>query len=484
MRIDFTARQSQLLAADHDARQLAGVAVPYGVDGNTSAGRVTVDAGAIRIPDELRRVKLFSEHGRVAPVGYTTAADDTPDRLHLVFHVAATPAGDTALLEAAEGVRDALSVELDNVTITGGRVTAADLVAVALTAVPAYADARLAAADTPPEEGDTVPDAAPLTVDASAPEPAAVRAAAPTPILPGRSPRSLSAIAETAGAAIERGDTAALTAALADITWTGGAGATGAPPQSLGELWTGVAYQRKFVPATAYSSDLSSMTVGGYVWNPKPTVANYAGDKAAVPSTAAAWQYKTFPAQRIAGANDVDRAYDDLKVSGFWEAYWAAMAESYAVQSDDYTLGKISAAATAGGTPPTAFGAIVDALVKLSAYGGQPKIAIAANLVPGIAEVPASDVPWVLSSLFGNLSELITIASSVLADDRVLAWNQNAVTTKEAGSVPIRVQAVNIPNGGIDAALFGYIATFVTQPAAVLSYVVTPAAPLAAAKGK
>lgn len=484
MRLTFTATAPKLSAGLED-RVLSGLALPYGVDGNTNIGRVTVDAGAVRIPPDLRRVKLFTEHGRTAPVGYTLAADDTPERLDLSFHVASTPAGDTALLEAAEGVRDALSVELDNVAIRAGHVTGADLVAVALTAVPAYADARLTAADTP--EGNPMSaitgtitgqldgqlDDTPATPDTTAAAPA-VRAAAPTRMTAAQPARSLSAIANAAGAAIQMGDAAALQAALVDIKWSDGPGAAGAPPQALGALWEGVGYSRRIVPNTTYSSELSSMSVGGFVWDPEPGVDTYAGDKAAVPSFPAKWVFQAFPTKRLAGANDIDRAYEDLSVPGFWDAYWAAMAESYAKKSDAYVLAQMEAQGTASATTPeTAFGAIVDGLVQVASYGGNPKVAIAANLVGGIADKPASDVPWLLQSMFGNISDIIQIVGEGLADDTVMVWSQSAVTCKEAGSVPIRVQAVNIPNGGIDAALFGYINAFVTQPAAVITYTVT-----------
>jgi hypothetical protein len=484
MRIEFAARQTQLLAADTDGRRLAGVAVPYGVDGNTSAGRVTVQAGAVSLPADLRRVKLFTEHGRTTPVGFTTAADDTDQRLHLEFHVAATAAGDTALLEASEGVRDALSVELDNVVIRGGVVTAADLAAVALTSVPAYADARLTAADTPPIKETPVPEqdntqSVPAPATELDPQPS-IRAAAPAPTHGGHPTRTLAAIAQAAGDAIQRGDVSSLTAALTDIKWSDGPGAAGAPPQALGALWEGVGYTRKVVPNTTYSTDLHSMNVGGFVWNPKPTVAPYTGNKTAVPSTAAAFVFQSFPAQRLAGANDIDRAYDDLAVPGFWEAYWAAMAESYAVQSDAYALGKITTAAGTPGTATSVWDAIVQGLTAVSAYGGDPQIAIAQDLLSSIASTPASDVPFLLSSMFGSLGDLIAIAPPGTAAGTVTVWSKAAVTTKEAGSVPIRVQAVNIPNGGIDAALFGYIVTYVTQPGAVKAYT-APVLPLAAA---
>lgn len=488
MRLTFTP-DTPALTASLDARQLAGMALPYGVAGNTSAGRVTVDAGALRVPTDLRRVKLFTEHGRTVPVGYTLTADDTPERLDMSFRVAATPAGDTALLEAAEGVRDALSVELDNVVIRSGHVTAADLVAVALTAVPAYADARLVtAADTNGEDMPAIAGQFSGTLDGDYTEAAAdappadasvpVRASAPPVMTAARPSRPLTAITAAAGDAIMRNDPAALNAALVDIKWSDGPGAAGAPPQALASLWEGVGYTRRIVPNTTYSSDLSSMSVGGFRWNPKPGVDDYAGDKTAVPSFPARWVFESHPTKRLAGANDIDRAYEDLGVPGFWDAYWAAMAESYAMQSDEYVLAQMQAQGTAAPVEPgTAFAAIVDGLVTVAAYGGAPKVAIAANLVGGIADQPASDVPWLLTSMFGSLDDVVQIVGAGLADDTVMVWSQAAVTTKEAGSVPIRVQAVNIPNGGIDAALFGYINAFVTQPAAVITYTVAPVIP-------
>jgi hypothetical protein len=473
---------------------LSGLALPYGVPGNTSAGRVTVDAGAVRVPEDLRRVKLFSEHGRQTPVGYTTTADDTPQALRLAFRVAATPNGDTALLEAAEGVRDALSVELDNVIIRGGHITAdapADLVGCVLTSIPAYADARLAAADTP-TEGTAMPavagqftgsidgqladpdPAAPPAAGAAASEPPAVRAAAPAPMLAARPAPTLEAVAARAGDAIARGDAVALNAALSDIRWSDGPGAVSAPPQVLGYLWDGVGYTRTIVPRTSYDANLSSMTVGGFVWEPPPVVADYAGDKAAVPSNAAKGVFKAFPAKRLAGAHDVDRAYEDLAVPGFWDAYWRAMAESYAQQSDTYVLNQILANGTDGGDKPDPWSAIVSGLVAVAAYGGDAQVALSGNLIEGIAQTPASDVPFLLSSMFGDLASLIRIAPPGIAPDTVAVWLRQAVTTSEAGTVPIRVQAVNLPNGGIDAALFGYIASFVTKPAAAISYTIVP----------
>ena len=157
LRLTLTAPAATIDATDTEARTLAGIAVPYGQVGATSAGRLTIDAGAIRVPDDLRRVKLFREHGRTTPVGYALTSTDSPDRLEMTFTVGRTPDGDTALLEASEGIRDALSVELDNVKIEGGHVTGADLVAVAQVAVPAFSSAVLTGSDDGPCAWTSIP---------------------------------------------------------------------------------------------------------------------------------------------------------------------------------------------------------------------------------------------------------------------------------------------------------------------------------------
>lgn len=510
MRLSLLAPPATVTAAAVDlaARILPGVALPYGVQGSTSAGRVEVDAGAVRIPTDLRRVKLFTEHGRTTPVGYTLTADDGPDQLAMSFRVAATPAGDDALLEASEGVRDGLSVELDNVQIRAGHVTAADLVAVALTSIPAYADARLVASDTPDEDPAPAPDDAPAGDDeddeeeeetmtttapaAPADETTEARAALPTAgaLTAARGDSSGSLIRQlgAAFAAVDQGRATRdqLFAALADIKWSDGGGVAGAPSQLLADLWQGVAYQRKIVPNTAHTTDLNSMKVGGFVWSPAPVVAPYLGDKAAVPSNPAKLVWTDFPAVRLAGAHDVDRIYRDFNVPGFWESYWAAMTESYAMQSDQYVVDTIVADGTAAGLATDVWDAIVSGVVAVSPYAGlgQIKVAIAANQIGGLAAGTSQNVPALFSSVFSSLEDLVNATAPGVPDNTVLVWAQPAVSVKEAGATPIRVEAINLPNGGVDTGLFGYIAAYVTRAAAVQVYTLpapTPGADDAAA---
>lgn len=94
-------------AADLERRTITGTAVPYEVVGYTSWGPTIIAAGALDIPD---RVVLLADHDSTRPLGLMASHDDGPTELKASFKVAATPAGDQVLLEAAEGIRNGLSV--------------------------------------------------------------------------------------------------------------------------------------------------------------------------------------------------------------------------------------------------------------------------------------------------------------------------------------------------------------------------------------
>jgi hypothetical protein len=56
--------------------------------------------------------------------------------------------------------------------------------------------------------------------------------------------------------------------------------------------------------------------------------------------------------------------------------------------------------------------------------------------------------------------------SDYLDSGVVLAGARQAATFHELGA-PLRVTVANVANGGIDAGLFGYVATVVHNPAAI-----------------
>ena len=82
-----------------DARVRRGLALPFGPVGRTSAGPVRAAAGGrIGWADDLRRVKVFSDHGRTTPIGYVTALTETDQgvRVELLPTPAARPSCEIA----------------------------------------------------------------------------------------------------------------------------------------------------------------------------------------------------------------------------------------------------------------------------------------------------------------------------------------------------------------------------------------------------
>lgn len=157
---------------DFEARTISGVAVPFGRPGETSGGRLRFAAGAIAISG-AKRVKLLVEHEQKSSVGYGLTFEELPaeeidarlaaagleplgvDGMWASFHVPDGPAGDVALAEAANGVRDAFSVgvQLDDASLLNARRAkpgtvvdaAGQLREVSLVSVPAFDDARVGA---------------------------------------------------------------------------------------------------------------------------------------------------------------------------------------------------------------------------------------------------------------------------------------------------------------------------------------------------
>lgn len=159
-------------AVDQARRTISGLAVPYGPVGQTSAGRLTFSAGALTWAEaDPGRVKLLREHSQGDPVGFATTLENLDAAqvdarlaglgrppvgmggLWATFRVPEGPSGDQALAEAANGLRDGLSVgvQLSDATLTsmrraqGGAVAGAGaLREISLVSVPAWDDARTA----------------------------------------------------------------------------------------------------------------------------------------------------------------------------------------------------------------------------------------------------------------------------------------------------------------------------------------------------
>jgi HK97 family phage prohead protease len=156
---------------DRARRTLAGLVIPWTV---TTMARDRNRWNFARDSlwwSDVGRVKLNRSHVADQLIGRATELENRADGLHARFLIARTPAGDEALAEAEDGVRDGFSAEpvmqADDYRVgpDGVRfVTKARLLAVALTGMPAYDDARVThvAASRPPSYEASSPDGRPL----------------------------------------------------------------------------------------------------------------------------------------------------------------------------------------------------------------------------------------------------------------------------------------------------------------------------------
>jgi hypothetical protein len=424
------------------------------------------------------------------------------------FRAAATPDGDTALLEASEGVRDALSVELDNVVLDkSGKVTKADLSAVALTSIPAFADARLVASDTDPGSVQGGPQGNPDTDDddtddtdsdtdsSTEGQPVNGQPTQGTPAGPvgasmaRRRRRGLSldaamdrVVARIAGST----DANTINAALSDITPASDTADAFIRPQWIDELWTPIDTRRPYANSVTPGT-LTGMKVYGWKWGTRPQVQTYAGNKAPIPSGPVTFLPAEAPAVRHAGGWDVDNIFVYLGDGSMLRAILDAAVQDYAMKQEESISGQIQVDATDAVADDFVGGLSVIANT-LATSGARPSfVGIAADLWAGYLNLSASDAPWWLSASTANSLDL-TAGTSAAQDLRVfldpalpnghmLGGDRRAVTFYQPRGNPFRVQAVNVPNGGVDIGVFGFSATLCNDARGLVDVTVGTPAP-------
>lgn len=149
-----------ITAADSNSRTISGRIVTFEETGNASIGKVQFAAGSI----EATAVLLNLEHDRTRRIGKTLSIESNDQGIDATFKIAETTAGNDALVEAQEGLRDGFSVEVsfdEYETLKDGtvRILAGELTGVALTSEPAIRSARVeSVAATEEEENNEVSD--------------------------------------------------------------------------------------------------------------------------------------------------------------------------------------------------------------------------------------------------------------------------------------------------------------------------------------
>lgn len=488
------------LTVASESRVISGRILPWHERGATSAGGLEFTPSAIRIPRDISRVKLLRDHSpHGVPVGVMTSFENKPDGLYASFHIADTPDGDRAIEEARSHVRDSFSVEVGSLSRQGTAVQDSVLRGVALVPFPAFASALVdsvtaaeadapadddneadeevdddddgvnepAAADTDDDpqdqdkEGLEMHDSHEKTTDLAG---AVVPGGLPAPASEAAAP-ALTTASDVADLvlAIRNGkaDDEAY-AELSDIT--NSAMIDAVAPAWLGRLWDGVTFQRRLVPLVT-NAPLRGWKAVGYRWTTKPAVATYAGDKAEIPTNSPAIEAVEVEAQRWAGGHDIDRKFFDFNDSEFLAAYWAAMAESYAYETDK-SLGEFLADnATAIETQaPDLIRAVATAAIEIDQALHTPATFAVINPadLTSVLSLSQLDAPR-----FMDLTPVSApskwVTSEFVEKGSVIVGAKSAVTHFELAGSPLRAQAEHIAKGGFDAALFGYTASMVNK---------------------
>ena len=497
-------------------RRISMPVVVYGVEGDAQVGGRVTFAGPPRNLESSH--DLVIDHDDDAVVGRSVLLTDSATGLDADYTVYRHQVGDDVLAAATDGTRAEASVHamvfaedadgvitdwelLNNSLVSTSafglavREVAASRREYAMPKDPTTEDdvdtttedtARAAAegaargATESPDDKDDDDEAVGRDVEA------ARRWSPPRPAGRGRREPKLADIAARLARAQSSGSAYEVEAALADITYTAmGAAHT---PQWLGELWDGTGYTRQFIPLIG-QKPLTSMKITGWKWTTKPEVADYPGDKAAVPSNVPVIAPYEIAAARMAGAHDIDRIWFDFGDAEFYQSYLSAMTQSYQMKTD----AKVGAALVAGATVLPASANLGAALVEAAVFVGKQAPAtfalISTDLMLGALDVSNAAAPaWMTGALSAVLdsgldSFKIKVDDS-LADGTVLVGTKAAATFYELGGSPIRVEAENIPNGGRDAGVFGYYAIGIDNALGLASGSVAAIPPLEGGAGR
>ena len=322
------------------------------------------------------------------------------------------------------------------------------------------------AAETQPEQTTEEP---PVDAPLNARVPETLKASATT--VERKAEASVSEVFNMISQARQTGDRR-LMAALEDvaISGSGAVGTATVVPQYVGELWNGRRFTRKVIPNLA-SAPLTSTTVTGWRFTTQPEVAAWAGNKADVPSNAPVAESYSVALQRFAGAWDIAREFVDFNQTDVLEAMMGYAVDSYAKQSDNYVLTQALTAVGAGTAVGTIPSGIAESLVKL--VRGSLNVITQADALPTFAIV-ATDVYEELALIqTNNALEFLSMSLNLEGGDMegfkivphasldagdVLVGARDAITVMELAGSPIRVNALDIAKGGVDEAVFGYVA--------------------------
>lgn len=509
---DTTTIEAGLFSLDETTRTVRGRLIPWDEPTDPRHKHPAVfRRGTITVPGDLSVLRANRDHELTDPVAVFTMVEDNEGGADVELRIAKTPEGDELIEQHKAGKYRRLSGEFRNLVKRGNEVVSGILTGAAFVPEGAFASAGLFSLDSieeapevSPEPTETEPEeepAAPQEEDMSQ-DIATVPGMPPVQVNDKQDENVFSIMPEKEGLfglmqrVKESGDPDATRElakigernlfALADVKISGANQLGTAAVQAgwIGHVWEGNAFERIIIPQMA-RGDLTKLTWAGWKWNAKPAMATWAGNKAAITSNTVTATPTTGSAQRFAGGHDLAREFYDFNETEAIEAYAAAMVESYAQLSDKYALQavytqSVTNGATVKDTYPTdvpdVIGKIVQGALKVVTSGkGIPTVAVLppalyATYVMTMRDATLEFLGTSASLTQGTLSGIAVIPDpySILAADEVLVWAKPAARALELPGSPVRVNALDLVNGGVDNAFFGYIGVDIQRPEAIV----------------
>jgi HK97 family phage prohead protease len=492
--------QMAVTAADTIKRTITGTIVTWNEQGNTSVGPTIFAEDSI----EMKDVKLLLEHDRTRPIGKMIKHKKTKAGIEATFKIANTMAGEDALVEATEGLRDGFSVgaQINEWTNVKGvmQITSATLDEVSLVTDPAIDSARvsevaasenekakedsdLATADSDkPTEGDQVSDTtAPAPAVDEAVEAAKVEATSPRPAFytrPRLDPSPVKYLEATIKASLGDESARQYVAAAADTTDNAGL----VPTRQLSEVINGLANTTRsnidaistgVLPDAGMSFEIPKITT-------MPTVAEVA--EAGAPSeTDQAAAFVTVTVKKYSGAQKFSVELLDRSSPLFLTELLNNMSAAYAKVTDTAVNAAIISGATLDSTSLATYPTASELLGFVSrgaasVYSGTQRFArnIIANTSQWAnlmtlndsgrpiynAQVPQNAGGVVApTSVRGNVAGLdlyvtANTASTTDTDGSMLVVNPAAYTFYESPTFQLRADV--IASGEVYVSLYGY----------------------------
>lgn len=487
-----------LFSVDQDTRTVRGILVPWNESSTISKTKnapVKFRQGDVRIPRDHTVVSLNKQHDRYDPIGRGGKFEPMEKGLYSEFVIADTEEGDAWLADHGDLVR--LSPELRDIVRNADGTATATLTGAALVTAGAFASAGLFSVDDDDEGDEETTDEAPAETedepadesDEDEKEDAVAEATASEVMQAGRGKpaekgemtqrkyfRLLDDVMggrasfETRQSIANGMPGEAGMFALSDVDYDGtdGVGAKMTPSQWIGEVDT-LDYVPVWSDLFGAPEPLTSLSLGGWKWGVKPTGGTWSGNKAAIPSNTPTVVPVTDSATRWAGGHDIAREHRDFGTPGFFESYNKAMRESYETWKDTTIVRtEVVAGATdieadnpSGLTIGAGWSALIDGAAQLVANGFIPTFAVVElSLWKAMLKVPSSDTLGYLEAALnlesGSLSGFTFRPAAGLTAGHIIIGSRSAASVFQLPGSPIKAEALNIANGGIDIGLFGY----------------------------